>query len=188
MVEQRGPQNSLLRVACGVPLWTAGHLTSDSGGTQADLYIREQSEHSLHLLEMPAKTYTAAIVEVVAANGMLSRAGLATNLKKMGFDKTQCVKTALAKTLKSGLITHDDACYILGEQTRAAAGDEYAGRLHDAHALRDSVHREKEAQRHRADHKYAKAADAAGGLTRTAKADRAWANGTTSGHRRTPFI
>ena len=133
------------------------------------------------------KTYPAAVLAAVTANGMLSRANVAKQCAALGFDKAANVKSALAKVLKEGKLRLDGASYVLDAEERAAAGEAYAAKLQSAMVARDDQHAEKKASRERAENKYTSNLQQAGGLTVTAKADRAWLEGGGgSGARPTP--
>jgi hypothetical protein len=122
-------------------------------------------------------TYAHAVLAAVTEAGMLSRAGLAMRCKQLGCDNASKMKTAIAKALKDGVLAMDSVSYILGDAARGSAGTEYERRLLDARDTRDQTHREKNASRARAEKTYSKNLKAAGGLTATAKADRAWMEG-----------
>ena len=122
-------------------------------------------------------TYLQAITAAITQDGMLSRVGLASSCKPLGCDNAAKMKTAIAKAVKDGVLAVDNASYILGDAARGSAGEEYERRLRDARDARDRTHREREASRARAEKTYAKNLKAAGGLTETAKADRAWTAG-----------
>lgn len=121
------------------------------------------------------KSYPQAILHVVWKEGLLSRAGLANACKELGFDKATCIKPALSKCLKEGLITIDASWYSLGESLRG--DDEYTKRLEAGLQKREEMHLDKEASRKRADAQYKKNLKEAGGLTVKAQSDLAWAAG-----------
>ena len=125
------------------------------------------------------KTYPQAVVHAVTQAGMLSRAGLTSECKKLGFEKASCLKTALSKCIKEGLVVIDSASYLLADKSEL----EYAKRLKDALEARYTTHKEKKASRKRADATYRKNLKQAGGLTLKAQADATWAKHGNSSSR-----
>ena len=122
-------------------------------------------------------TYSQALVLTVTKYGMLSRVALASGCKELGCDNGTKLKAAIAKAVKDKLLAVDNASYILGDVARGAAADGYERRLREARQARAQAQSAKEASRARAEKQYAKNLKAAGGLTETAKADRAWMEG-----------
>ena len=123
------------------------------------------------------KSYPQAILHVVWNGGLLSRASITTECKKLSFDKPTCIKPALSKCLKEGLVVIDSSWYSIGGDL---ANDEgYKARLEQGMQLRDEMHAEKQASRQRADAKYVQNIKEAGGLTLKAQSDLAWVAGQT---------
>ena len=138
------------------------------------------------------KTYPQAVVHAVRQAGMLSRAGLTSECKKLGFEKASCLKTALSKCIKEGLVVIDSASYLLSDTLRKSSDkkseSEYAKRLTDALVARNTTHKEKKASRKRAEATYRKNLKKAGGLTLKAQADATWAKRGNHGNSSSRFI
>ena len=123
---------------------------------------------------MAIKNYGDALISVVAAAGMLSRAGVASAMKQIGFDNATSVKKALTKALGDRAIALDDSSYTLAGDCRAAAGAQYELKYKAAVKARAEARAGKAASKKRAEKQYARNLKAAGGLTDRAKADKAW--------------
>lgn len=107
-------------------------------------------------LKTKPKTYPAAVVALVTAHGMLSRAALTKECSAIGFDKAAPLKHALSKLLKEGKIALDGGSYILGAGERANAGSAYEKALKHATGARSDKTIAKEKGRMRAEKAYAK--------------------------------
>ena len=100
-------------------------------------------------------TYPKAVVQVVKAHGLLSRAAVSKEVKALGLDKDAQLKTAIKTLVNQGTLALDGASYKLGVAARAelktSEAEAYEAALEHAVGSREEKAAEKEAGRMRAD-------------------------------------